>query len=126
MGTVTVIPHGFYDMSGGCVEKEFDITGSSSYANSGGTNTGESIAAADIKERLLGGLYGPNYASPFTLVQFFSYEPRPDGYTIALDKTNTKFVIRVAAGTEGTAGSDMSTKTWRCRIRYFDFFPYMV
>ncbi len=123
MGTVSILPHGFYDFSGGCVEKEFDVTGSTAYANSGGTNTGESIGTQDILDRLLGRYYG-GYTNPFTLVQMFTAEPRPDGYTLALDKTNSKFVIRVAAGTEGTAGSDMSTKTWRCRIRYFDFSPF--
>ncbi len=120
MGTAVCHNKSWYDLGAGAVDREFTVTGGTAYVVGGDT-----IATGDIYN-LIGEFYGANYANPLTLVQFFEYEPRTDGFTVAMDKTNAKFVIRIAAGTEGTAGSDMSTKTWTCRIRYFDFTPFMI
>ncbi len=120
MGTAVCHNKAWYDLQGGAVEQEFTVTGGTAYVVGG-----DAITQGDTNN-LMGSYYGPAYANPFTLVQFFDYEPRTDGFTIALDKTNAKFIMRLAAGTEGTAGSDMSTKTWTCRIRYFDHTPFFI
>ncbi len=120
MGTAVCHNKAFYDLQGGAVEQEFTVTGSTIY-----TVGGDAIKTDDLNN-LIGTYYGNNYANPLTLVQFFSYEPRTDGFTVAMDKTNSKFIFRLAAGTEGTAGSDMSTKTWTCRVRYFDHTPFFI